>query len=144
MRSGEGYQNHPGFTQAGPLGSGIRGARGPGKRARPRSGNGTSRDRAPRAWASATKHPRDGRILLPPSVDGRELDVRLQHALRPSRGHGVPLAESCRLAIVDSVDYFADVLVRVSSHPASMVADLLPENWAWLFGRKPAGESGAA
>lgn len=54
------------------------------------------------------------------------------------------LAESCRLAGVDPVDYFADVLVRVSSHPASKVADLLPENWARLFGRKSADESGAA
>ncbi len=54
------------------------------------------------------------------------------------------LAESCRLAGVDPVDYFADVLVRVSSHPASQVEDLLPENWARLFGRKPAAESGPA
>jgi hypothetical protein len=35
------------------------------------------------------------------------------------------LAESCRLAGVDPVDYFADVLVRVSTHPASKVDDLL-------------------
>ena len=46
------------------------------------------------------------------------------------------LAESCRQAGVDPVDYFADVLVRVSTHPARRVADLLPENWAKLFGRK--------
>jgi transposase len=50
------------------------------------------------------------------------------------------LAESCRLAGVDPVDYFADVLVRVGSHPASRVDDLLPENWARLFGRKSATE----
>jgi hypothetical protein len=50
------------------------------------------------------------------------------------------LAESCRLAGVDPVDYFADVLVRVGSHPASKVDDLLPENWARLVGRKPAAE----
>jgi len=54
------------------------------------------------------------------------------------------LAECCRLAGVDPVNYFADVLVRVSSHPASKVADLLPENWARLFGRKPVDESGTA
>jgi transposase len=54
------------------------------------------------------------------------------------------LAESCRLAGVDPIDYFADVLVRVSSHPASRVDDLLPENWAGLFGRKPAAESAPA
>ncbi|MBK8097299.1 MAG: transposase domain-containing protein [Planctomycetes bacterium] len=51
------------------------------------------------------------------------------------------LAECCRLAGVDPVDYFADVLVRVSSHPASKVADLLPANWPGLFGPKPAAES---
>ncbi len=43
------------------------------------------------------------------------------------------LAESCRLAAVDPVDYLADVLVRVSSHPASRVEELLPENWAGHF-----------
>ena len=48
------------------------------------------------------------------------------------------LAESCRLAGVDPVDYFADVLVRVATHPASKVEDLLPQNWAQLFARKPA------
>ena len=50
------------------------------------------------------------------------------------------LAESCRLAGVDPVDYFADVLVRVGTHPASKVDELLPENWARLFGRKPAAQ----
>lgn len=51
------------------------------------------------------------------------------------------LVESCRLAGVDPVDYFADVLVRVGSHPASRVEDLLPENWVRLFGKKPAAEA---
>jgi transposase len=50
------------------------------------------------------------------------------------------LAESCRLAGIDPIDYFADVLVRVGSHPASKVDDLLPENWVRLFGRTPASE----
>jgi transposase len=50
------------------------------------------------------------------------------------------LVESCRQVGVDPVDYFADVLVRVSSHPASKVAELLPENWARLFGKKPVAE----
>ena len=48
------------------------------------------------------------------------------------------LAESCRLADIDPLDYFADVLVRVGTHPASKVDELLPENWARLFGFKPA------
>jgi len=54
------------------------------------------------------------------------------------------LAESCRLADIDPVDYFADVLVRVGTHPASRVEELLPENWARLFGRKPAAEAAPA
>jgi len=50
------------------------------------------------------------------------------------------LAESCHLADVDPVDYFADVLVRVGTHPASRVDELLPEKWARVFGRKPVAE----
>ena len=51
------------------------------------------------------------------------------------------LAESCRIANVDPVDYFADVLVRVGTHPARRVEKLLPENWARLFARKPVVEA---
>ena len=51
------------------------------------------------------------------------------------------LAECCRLAGVDPIDYFADVLVRVGTHPASKVDELLPENWARLFAKKPAPEA---
>ena len=40
------------------------------------------------------------------------------------------LIECCRLAKVDMVSYLADVLVRVATHPATRVADLLPANWA--------------
>lgn len=50
------------------------------------------------------------------------------------------LVESCRVVGVDPLDYLADVLVRVSTHPASRVAELLPENWAERFGRPPAAE----
>ncbi len=39
------------------------------------------------------------------------------------------LIESCRIANVDCVNYLADVLVRVATHPANRVEDLLPENW---------------
>ena len=39
------------------------------------------------------------------------------------------LIESCRIEKIDIVDYLADVLVRVATHPASRVDDLLPENW---------------
>lgn len=54
------------------------------------------------------------------------------------------LVESCRISGVDPLDYLADVLVRVSSHPASKVEDLLPENWARIFGKNPAAEAARA
>lgn len=40
------------------------------------------------------------------------------------------LIECCRLANVDMVSYLADVLVRVATHPASRVEQLLPAHWA--------------
>ncbi len=40
------------------------------------------------------------------------------------------LIQCCRLARVDMVGYLADVLVRVATHPASRVEELLPANWA--------------
>jgi transposase len=39
---------------------------------------------------------------------------------------------SCRAAQVDRWEYLRDVLVRVATHPASQVADLLPARWAEL------------
>jgi hypothetical protein len=47
------------------------------------------------------------------------------------------LIECCRLANVDMVAYFADVLVRVATHPARRVEDLLPANWAALRAANP-------
>ena len=43
------------------------------------------------------------------------------------------LIECCRLADVDMVSYLADVLVRVATHPASRIDELLPANWAKLL-----------
>ncbi len=40
------------------------------------------------------------------------------------------LIESCRIADIDPIDYLADVLVRVASHPASRIDELLPANWS--------------
>jgi hypothetical protein len=40
------------------------------------------------------------------------------------------LIECCRQAKLDMVSYLADVLVRVATHPASRVEELLPANWA--------------
>ena len=40
------------------------------------------------------------------------------------------LIECCRRAKVDMVSYLAEVLVRVATHPASRVEELLPANWA--------------
>ncbi len=42
------------------------------------------------------------------------------------------LIESCRLAEIDMVSYLADVLVRVATHPAARVEELLPANWKKL------------
>jgi len=39
------------------------------------------------------------------------------------------LIESCRRANLDVIAYLADVLVRVATHPARRVEELLPENW---------------
>jgi len=39
------------------------------------------------------------------------------------------LIESCRLAEVDMLDYLADVLVRVHTHPASRIDELVPATW---------------
>jgi transposase len=44
------------------------------------------------------------------------------------------LVESCKLAGVDVLAYFADVLVRVATHPASRIDELLPANWDGRFG----------
>ena len=43
------------------------------------------------------------------------------------------LIECCRRANVDMVSYLADVLVRVATHPASRVEELLPANWTARF-----------
>jgi len=47
------------------------------------------------------------------------------------------LIECCRLANVDMVAYFADVLVRVATHPARRIEELLPANWAALRAANP-------
>jgi len=44
------------------------------------------------------------------------------------------LIESCRRVDVDPFLYLRDVLVRVCTHPASRVHELLPVNWKELFG----------
>ena len=39
------------------------------------------------------------------------------------------LVESCRRCGVEPFAYIRDVLVRVSTHPASRIAELLPDVW---------------
>jgi transposase len=39
--------------------------------------------------------------------------------------------------VVTPVEYIADVLMRVQSHPASRIDELLPHNWKTI----PAGDS---
>jgi len=43
------------------------------------------------------------------------------------------LIESCRMAKIDVIDYLADVLVRVATHPARRVEELLPSRWEKLL-----------
>ena len=43
------------------------------------------------------------------------------------------LVGSCRRSGVDPFLYFYDVLERISSHPASRVRELLPDEWKWRF-----------
>ncbi len=43
------------------------------------------------------------------------------------------LIESCRIAKVDIISYLADALVRVATHPASRVEELLPNRWNRLI-----------
>jgi hypothetical protein len=40
------------------------------------------------------------------------------------------LIESCKLVGVDVLACLADVLVRVATHPASRIDELLPAKWA--------------
>jgi transposase len=60
-------------------------------------------------------------------------------SLRGGRAAAVvyTLIESCRLANVDMIAYLADVLVRVATHPANRVEELLPGNWATLRAASP-------
>jgi transposase len=44
------------------------------------------------------------------------------------------LVESCRRAGVDPFLYLRDVLVRVATHPAARVHELIPASWKELFG----------
>jgi hypothetical protein len=39
------------------------------------------------------------------------------------------LVATCDAAGVDPVEYLKDVLMRVDSHPAARIDDLLPQNW---------------
>ncbi len=48
------------------------------------------------------------------------------------------LIESCRREDVDPFRYLKDVLVRVCTHPASRVHELVPASWKQLFGSAPA------
>jgi len=48
------------------------------------------------------------------------------------------LIECCRLAEVDPERYLADVLLRVASHPASRIEELLPSRWKQLLEQEQA------
>jgi transposase len=40
-----------------------------------------------------------------------------------------PIA-TCEANVVNLVDYLADVILRVQTHPASRTDELLPHNWS--------------
>jgi transposase len=80
----------------------------------------TWRSRRQRPWAA---HAVVGRIRL------------FAGSLRGGRAAAViySLIGSCELAGVDVLAYLADVLVRVATHPANRIDELLPVNWAANF-----------
>ena len=45
------------------------------------------------------------------------------------------LVQSCTLAGVPTFNYLKDVLLRVATHPPSLIAQLTPKGWAEQFGR---------
>jgi hypothetical protein len=44
------------------------------------------------------------------------------------------LVVSCKLAGVDPFAYFRDVLMRIHTHPAERIAELIPREWKTRFG----------
>lgn len=63
-------------------------------------------------------------------------------SLRGGRAAAVAysLIECCKIAKVDVVDYLADVLVRVATHPASRIDELLPAKWSATVAAAPEPE----
>lgn len=101
-----------------------------------------------RQWPSLVRFLEDGR--LPIHNNACELAIRpiavgrrnWLFAGSPRGGAAAAtiysLIESCRRADVDPFDYLRDVLVRVRTHPARLVADLVPARWKQLFGAQAA------
>ena len=50
------------------------------------------------------------------------------------------VVETCRLHDVNPEPYIADVLIRMQTHPASDIDDLMPWNWKRLFGNEAVTE----
>lgn len=48
---------------------------------------------------------------------------------------------TCVLHDVNPQDYLADVLIRIQTHPASRIDDLLPHRWKDLFGPGPPADA---
>jgi transposase len=95
-------------------------------------------------WASLTRFLADGRVPIHNNACERAIRpvaVGRRNWLFAGSARGgasaatiYTLVESCRQAGVDPFAYFADVLVRVSSHPARLVEELLPAQWKLRFG----------
>ena len=54
------------------------------------------------------------------------------------------LVVSCKLAGIDPLAYFRDVLLRIHTHPAEGIAELIPREWKTRFGLAAAPQTQSA
>lgn len=59
----------------------------------------------------------------------KKLDLRRVRRGRPARGGDLTLIASAKLSDIDPQPWLADVLARLSDHPAKRIHELLPWNW---------------
>jgi len=106
----------------------------------PRSPMGAAVAYALGQWDELTVFLKDVRVPLDNNASERALRVcalgRKNFLFVGTDGAGENLAglysliATCEANGVNPVDYLADVLIRVQSHPAARIDELLPQNWA--------------
>ncbi len=113
-------------------------------RAPPKSGFSKAVRYALNQWESLIRFLDDE--LVPLDNNWSENNIRLIAIIRKNclfAGHDegaqalailCSLAKTCELHGVEPTAYFADVIMRVGEHPAHRIDELLPHNWAELFG----------